>query len=250
MKFINLCDSLNILLLILPPYITHRLQFLDVSLFGSLANFYTQNLNTILFNSLGIRTMTKRAFWSLFWPTWKEAFTLENIISVFRSTGIFFHDLNRVLKKIIKKQPVEDSELLRTLIISRAVRRVYHVYKTKPTKFLLSKIFHANECLAAEQSISQHIIQRQEVALKQEKKRRKRGQRLNLLGEEDSGAQLWSPTKVEAARTYQATKEEEDRLKKEGIESRKVEKAARKEQKEKEKAEKAAATAERRRLAA
>ena len=62
MKFINLCDSLNILLLILPPHTTHRLQPLNINLFGPLANFYTQNLNTISFNSLDIRTMTKRAF--------------------------------------------------------------------------------------------------------------------------------------------------------------------------------------------
>ena len=41
MKFINLCDSLRILLLILPSYSTHRLQPLNISLFALLANFYT-----------------------------------------------------------------------------------------------------------------------------------------------------------------------------------------------------------------
>ena len=49
-------------LLISPPHSTHRLQPLDVSLFGPLANFYTQNLNSPLYNSLGIGTMTKCIF--------------------------------------------------------------------------------------------------------------------------------------------------------------------------------------------
>ena len=55
--------------------------------------------------------------------------------------------------------------------------------------------------------------------------------------------------KIEAVRTYQATKEEEDRLKKERIEVRKAEKVVRKEQKEKEKVEKAVVITKRRRLA-
>ena len=40
MKFIDLCDSLNIILLILPPHSTHRLQPLNIGLFKPLATFY------------------------------------------------------------------------------------------------------------------------------------------------------------------------------------------------------------------
>ena len=61
MKFIDLCDSLHVLLLILPSYSTHRLQPFNVSLFASLANFYTQGLNRLLSNSLGMVSMSKRA---------------------------------------------------------------------------------------------------------------------------------------------------------------------------------------------
>ena len=46
--------------------------------------------------------------------------------------------------------------------------------------------------------------------LQDEKKRRKRGKRLNLLGEEDSGPQFFSPRRVQAAREFQAAKEEEE----------------------------------------
>ena len=121
MRFIDLCDSLYIMLLILPPHSTHRLQPLDVGLFGPLANFYTQNLNSLLPNSLGIGSMSKRAFWSLFWPAWKRAFTPENIASAFRSTGTFPYDPSRVLNKITKNQPIQASESPNTPMKSRAV---------------------------------------------------------------------------------------------------------------------------------
>ena len=72
MKFIDTCDSFHILLLILPPHTIYRLQPLDVSLFAPLANYYTQGSNQLLFNSLGMVSMSKRAFWSVFWPAWQR----------------------------------------------------------------------------------------------------------------------------------------------------------------------------------
>ena len=62
MQFINLCDSLRILILILPPHTTHRLQPLDVGLFSPLANYYTQGLNELIFNNLNAIGITKRSF--------------------------------------------------------------------------------------------------------------------------------------------------------------------------------------------
>jgi hypothetical protein len=41
MRFINYCDQNHILLAILPPHSTHRLQPLDVGLFAPLAQYYT-----------------------------------------------------------------------------------------------------------------------------------------------------------------------------------------------------------------
>jgi hypothetical protein len=43
--------------------------------------------------------------------------------------------------------------------------------------------------------------------LKNEKKRRQRGKRLNLVGEEDQGAQLFHASCVRAALAYEAEKE-------------------------------------------
>ena len=219
MKFIDLCDSLQILLLILPSYSTHRLQPLNISLFAPLANFYTQGLNHLLSNSLGMVSMSKRAFWSVFWPVWQRAFTPENIASGFKKTGIFPYNPQIVLNKIIKKEPIQVSNSPKTPMTSRAVRRVYRVYKVKLIESFLSKILRANERLAVEHSI---VIRGLIKALKHEKKRRRRGKRLNLLGQEESGPQFFSLIKVQAAREHQAVKEEAEIIRRQDIEERKV----------------------------
>jgi len=68
LKFINFADEHHILILILPPHSTHRLQLLDVGLFSPLASVYTTELNNLMHNSLGMVSMSKRFFWSLFHP--------------------------------------------------------------------------------------------------------------------------------------------------------------------------------------
>ena len=89
MAFINACDRLRILLMILPPHATHRLQPLDVSLFSPLATYYTNGLNDLMFKSLGLVSMSKRLFWKIFWPAWNQAFSVENIASAYRNTGVW-----------------------------------------------------------------------------------------------------------------------------------------------------------------
>jgi hypothetical protein len=48
MRFINYCDQNRILLAILPPHSTYRLQPLDVGLFTPLAQYYTQQLDKFM----------------------------------------------------------------------------------------------------------------------------------------------------------------------------------------------------------
>jgi DDE superfamily endonuclease len=66
MAFISLADSLRILILILPPHTTHRLQPLDVGLFSPLAKAYTKRLDAYTYGGLGWVSMTKRLFWPIF----------------------------------------------------------------------------------------------------------------------------------------------------------------------------------------
>ena len=126
----------------------------------------------------------------------------------------------------------------------RAVRQIHRAYKFNPTLTKLSKIFRANERLAAEQSISKHVVRGLQEALKDEKKRRTRGKRLNILGLEDSEPQFYSPVKVQAAREFQSTKEVEEALRRLNIDEKKQLSIAKKEEKRKERVERLKAAAE------
>ena len=59
MAFVEACDKLCILLLILPPHSTHRLQPLNVSLFSPLSTSYSKNLNTLMQTSFSLVGMSK-----------------------------------------------------------------------------------------------------------------------------------------------------------------------------------------------
>ncbi|KAF2864122.1 hypothetical protein K470DRAFT_254451 [Piedraia hortae CBS 480.64] len=56
--------------------------------------------------SLGQTTMTKRNFFGIFWPAFEKAFTKENVLSVWRKTGIFPFDPEVVLSKLPAARPV------------------------------------------------------------------------------------------------------------------------------------------------
>ena len=153
-----MCDYLRTLLFILPSYSTHRLQSFNVSLFASLTTFYIIGLNKLLNNSFSIISMIKRAFWSIFLPAWKEAFTLKNIVFGFEKTGIFPYKPRLILDVIIKPLPIEPPKLPKTPISYRAVRRAYRVYKFKPNSKYLSKIFRGHERAAVDRVIGIYII--------------------------------------------------------------------------------------------
>ena len=70
--------------------------------------------------------------------------------------------------------------------------------------------------------------------LKTEKKRRKRGKRLNLIGEEDFGAQLFHVSRVHAALAFEAEKEAKQAAERAEIFEKKAQAALNKQRKEEE----------------
>jgi hypothetical protein len=79
MSFIELADSLRIILLILLPHTTHRLQPLNIGLFQPLSITYSIALNRVIYESQSFTSMTKQIFWIVFKEAWEAAFTVENI---------------------------------------------------------------------------------------------------------------------------------------------------------------------------
>jgi hypothetical protein len=62
MRFINYCDQNRIILAILSPHSTHRLQPLDVSVFRPLADYYSQEIDRFIANAQGLVSISKRHF--------------------------------------------------------------------------------------------------------------------------------------------------------------------------------------------
>jgi hypothetical protein len=107
MAFVNLADSLRILLLILLPRTTHCLQPLDVGLFQPLSTFYSAALDRIIHESLGFTSMTKRLFWTVFKEAWEAAFTVENIKKAWEKARAYPVDSSKTLAMIGPKPKPE-----------------------------------------------------------------------------------------------------------------------------------------------
>jgi hypothetical protein len=229
MKFIDTADRLRIIILILPPHSTHRLQPLDVGLFGPLATAYTKELNNLMFSSAGMISISKRMFYKMFKVAWTSAFTPKNIISAFTKTGIWLY-APEIVTSTIKApiQIVQEPEIpeVKTPMTCRAVRRAQKAYNAKPSKQNLELIFWSMSRLSAQSSIQQHENLGLRKAIKIEQKKRQRGKRLNLIGEEDPRLQIFTPSRVELARTYQASKENAEQARKDEIVEKKAASAA------------------------
>ena len=239
MSFIELADSLRIILLILPPHTTHRLQPLDVGLFQPLSTAYLVALNRVIYESQSFTSMTKRLFWTVFKEAWEVAFTVENIKKAWAKAGIYPVDSSKTVDMITPKtKPEKLLENPPTPMTYRSVRRVIRAQNTEPAK-CLQILVRSVERLATQHEIDNHVNKGLRRALVIEKQKRKKTKRLNLLGEEDSGPQLFSPSRVQAAKAFQAQKEAVEEEKKTAVAEKKAQTVANKLQKKKDKQEKA-----------
>src|SRR5450432_394276 len=179
--------------------------------------------------------MTKRLFYPLFRDAWKEAFTLERIEHAFDKTGIWLYDSEKVLgllRKPTTNSTSSSPNQPRTPLSCHAIRRTHRQYRLDPTKEKLEVIFRSHERLAAQDSINKHVISSLQRSIQIEQKKRKKGKRLNIVGEEDNGPQFFTPGRVRAAIEYQAQKEDQEEVEKQAKIDNKARKALEKEEKE------------------
>jgi hypothetical protein len=66
LKFIEWANRHWIIIVILPPHSTHRLQPLDVGLFQPLATEYSKQISNLTATGFGLVSITKRVFWPMF----------------------------------------------------------------------------------------------------------------------------------------------------------------------------------------
>lgn len=221
MAFVNACDQLRILLMVFPPHTTHRLQPLDVALFSPLAQSYSTEMTKITHGGQGWVSMTKRSFWAVFKEAWKQSFTEKNIKKAFAATGIWPLKPLKIVEKLKAKAAnpcTPPPAAIRGIPTPANCRAVRHLGQLPLTA---QNYANSNELavkLYTKLELANHEIGQLQAALCDEKGKRTRGKRLNLVGDVATGeAQLFSPRRVAQAQAHaqslEAAKEEEQRQK-------------------------------------
>ena len=203
MTFLNWCEKHNVHVCVFPPHATHRLQPLDVSVFGPLAHFYQKELDTWIFRHGAISSLSKREFWGLFKPAFDQSFTKHNIESGFEKTGL--HPLNPavVLNQI---RPESSSSASSSSSFSKkdlsAIRRAVRQGAIEAFTQLVPALITRCEAVEAQNQLLKGELEAAENAAKLEKKRRKRGVKLikNLPEISQGKAMFFSPKKIAQAR--------------------------------------------------
>ncbi|TAQ86407.1 hypothetical protein B7494_g5258 [Chlorociboria aeruginascens] len=185
---------------------------LDLNCFQPLATKYQVYLDQWRFRSLGQVSMSKRTFYEIFKPAWHESFSISNIQGGFRKAGIWPFSPSVVLDTILQRPTTPSKDETKptkpppTPMTSKSIRRAQKAYKAAPTQTNLDVILRSQERLAAQHEVDKHLNKGLLETLKNEKRRRQRGKKLNLVGEEDSGAQLFHSSRVRAALAFEAEK--------------------------------------------
>ncbi|KAF6528230.1 hypothetical protein HZS61_008880 [Fusarium oxysporum f. sp. conglutinans] len=226
MDFLDWCDAHRIIVAVFPPHSTHRLQPLDVSLFGPLSTAYTNRLVQWTSKTQGLTGLSKREFWVLFWGALEASFTPENIASGWRRTGLKPFDPDVVLSQVSKNTDddsdvgigLDDSIALQEPTARELRRLVDHVVKQSSVSSDTGarKLKRTLESLQAEVELLRHENQGLRETIIREKQRRQRGKALKdyIFDRVDpNSAQVFSPQKIAQARQkkieMEAQKEEE-----------------------------------------
>jgi DDE superfamily endonuclease len=243
MRFINYADANRILLVVLPPHSTHRLQPLDVGLFSPLATYYSQQIDKLLAESQGLVRLTKRDFWPLFREAWNQAFTMKNVRSAWETTGIHPFNPSKVLSTFIRAEVISQisPKQIKTPVSTRAIRRTFRQLQKEGHVDERAKIMlRAGEKLATELDIVRHENQGLRKAVFHEKKKRKRGKAMNLYDPEENEGQalFFSPAKIARVRQRVADEEQAEHQRKQIASDKKLQAAIARDEKAREAEEK------------
>jgi hypothetical protein len=243
MRFIDYADAHRIVLAVLPPHSTHRLQPLDVGLFSPLATYYSQQIDRLLVESQGLVRLTKRDFWLLFYEAWKQAFTMRNIQSAWEKTGIYPYNPRKVLStfEIPQEATSQSAKKLKTPSSTRGIRRTFRQLEKEGHVNEKAKILlHASEKLAAELELARHEIQGLRNTVIHEKKKRKRGKAMHLYDPEEKEGQalFFSPARIARMRDRVADNEQAEEQRKQMASDKKLQRAIARDEKAREAEEK------------
>ncbi|KAI6788227.1 hypothetical protein KC361_g9166 [Hortaea werneckii] len=250
MKFLDWCEQHKTLLAVYPPHSTHRLQPLDVSVFAPMANYYSQALDDSVRKSEGRTTISKRDFFSIFWPAFEKAFTKKNIASAWSNTGIWPFDPPKVLdsfpvaqeaKTRAQRSTERSSDSPPSIYNSpsktrrlRSILNVSSARSDKKTQKTLERLSDTVLGLSAKLVLSNLKVKHLSESLSDEKTRKKRKRKVTeeLRASGPSGALFMSPSKIQKTRDIALSREREKEQLQQDKEVRAQERAREKAQKE------------------
>jgi hypothetical protein len=218
-QFIDYCYQHRILLAVFPPHSTHRLQPLDVVLFGPLAQAYSSELSLHTAMSQGLLSISKGDFIRLFRLAYASAFTRTNIITSFEATGIWPMERARVTSKLEPPSPATRESPTGWGHVEQALDQVVKDPEAEQVRKLKASIHRA----ATATKLISTELEGLQTALNTKSRRKQRSKPLLLSpAPEDSehpggGATFWSLRKIQSARAKRAemeAKQHEDELKK------------------------------------
>lgn len=140
MQFIDYADRNGILLSVLPPHSTHRLQPLDIEVFGPLSRAYSKHASEDLRDGFGFMSIKKTDFWQLFKAAWKDPLTPENIRAGYASAGIHLLDPNGVISQLNARPYTPPDQIANgncepvTPVTARGLSRLVHRLQAESTE--------------------------------------------------------------------------------------------------------------------
>ena len=103
LELIQTAADHDVVIFCLPPHTTADTQPLDTSVFGPLKTYWSEACRHYMFDNPG-RIITKFQFSNLFSHAWSKGMSIENIVSGFRSTGIYPFNPNAILDKVVRSR--------------------------------------------------------------------------------------------------------------------------------------------------
>jgi hypothetical protein len=225
LDLLNWYHERGILVAIYSPHSNHGLQPLDVSLFNPLATYYSQALDAHTRQSLGLSSVSKRDFFTIFYPAFDKAFTEENVRSAWRKTGIepwgpaqVLNIINMEVSEALDESSASaPSESLRSSCLdspraTRKIRRILgrsvatdSVKKDRTIRLLSDAYLGASARAELAEEREQGLLE----SIDSKKNKRKRGSAFTeqLRANEGLGMLFFSPSKVVRARELAAAQE-------------------------------------------
>ena len=121
---INMAAQNQVIIFTLPPHTTHVMQPLDRGCFAPLKVSWRQICHQFIAKNPG-KTVSQYDFCRLFSQAWSKAFSIENIVSSFRVTGVYPLDRSVTKAHVLEPNDNEDFALFKPEALTRKTGLAY-----------------------------------------------------------------------------------------------------------------------------